>query len=47
MTFLRGKSIVITGGTGSFGKAFIKHALDNLEPSRIAVLSLDEGFSWG
>jgi len=42
MTFLRGKSIVITGGTGSFGKAFIKHALDNLEPSRIAVLSRDE-----
>lgn len=42
MTFLRGKSIVITGGTGSFGKAFIKYALDNLEPSRIAVLSRDE-----
>ena len=42
MTYLRGKSIVITGGTGSFGKAFIKYALENLEPSRIAVLSRDE-----
>ena len=42
MTYLRGKSIVITGGTGSFGKAFIRYALENLEPSRIAVLSRDE-----
>lgn len=42
MTFLRGKSIVVTGGTGSFGKAFIKHALAELEPRRIAVLSRDE-----
>jgi UDP-N-acetylglucosamine 4,6-dehydratase/5-epimerase len=42
MTYLRGKSIVITGGTGSFGKAFVKYALENLEPSRIAVLSRDE-----
>ena len=42
MTFLQGKSILITGGTGSFGKMFIKHALDNLNPKRIAVLSRDE-----
>ena len=42
MTFLQGKSILITGGTGSFGKSFIKHALSNLNPSRIAVLSRDE-----
>lgn len=42
MTFLRGKSIVVTGGTGSFGKAFIKFALQHLEPARIAVLSRDE-----
>lgn len=42
MTYLQGKSIVITGGTGSFGKAFIKHALTNLDPKRIAVLSRDE-----
>lgn len=42
MSFLRGKSIVVTGGTGSFGKAFIKHALAHLDPARIAVLSRDE-----
>lgn len=42
MTYLRGKSILVTGGTGSFGKAFIRHALEHLEPARIAVLSRDE-----
>lgn len=42
MTFLRGKSLLITGGTGSFGRAFVRYALDVLEPSRIAVLSRDE-----
>lgn len=42
MTYLRGKSIVVTGGTGSFGKAFVKHALADLEPKRIAILSRDE-----
>lgn len=42
MTFLTGKSILVTGGTGSFGKAFIRHALEHLEPARIAVLSRDE-----
>jgi UDP-N-acetylglucosamine 4,6-dehydratase len=42
MTFIQGKSILITGGTGSFGRAFIRHALDQLNPARIAVLSRDE-----
>jgi len=42
MTYLAGKSILVTGGTGSFGKAFIAHALEHLEPARIAVLSRDE-----
>jgi UDP-N-acetylglucosamine 4,6-dehydratase len=42
MSYLNGKSIVVTGGTGSFGKAFIKHALKELNPRRIAVLSRDE-----
>jgi UDP-N-acetylglucosamine 4,6-dehydratase len=35
-------SILITGGTGSFGKAFIEHALKNLDPKRIVVFSRDE-----
>lgn len=42
MTFLKNKSILVTGGTGSFGRAFIRHVLDHLEPARIAVLSRDE-----
>ena len=42
MSFLSGRSILVTGGTGSFGRSFIRHALAHLEPSRIAVFSRDE-----
>jgi UDP-N-acetylglucosamine 4,6-dehydratase len=35
-------SILVTGGTGSFGKAFIEHALSNLDPKRIVIFSRDE-----
>ena len=42
MSFLSGSSLLITGGTGSFGKAFIQHALDNLNPKRIVIFSRDE-----
>jgi len=35
-------SILITGGTGSFGRSFIRHALHTLEPKRIVVFSRDE-----
>ena len=42
MSSLEGKSILITGGTGSFGKAFIEHALANLDPRRIVIFSRDE-----
>ena len=41
-SFLTGKSILVTGGTGSFGKAFIKHALEHHAPSRVVVYSRDE-----
>ncbi|SDB49083.1 UDP-N-acetylglucosamine 4,6-dehydratase [Desulfonatronum thiosulfatophilum] len=37
-----GKSILITGGTGSFGKAFIRTLLIKHKPRRIAVYSRDE-----
>lgn len=40
--FLSQKSILVSGGTGSFGRAFIRYALANLDPIRIAVLSRDE-----
>ncbi|MCW0234945.1 MAG: UDP-N-acetylglucosamine 4,6-dehydratase (inverting) [Ferrovibrio sp.] len=35
-------SILVTGGTGSFGKAFIRHLLDQTRVRRIAVYSRDE-----
>lgn len=42
MSVLENSSILVTGGTGSFGKAFISHVLENLNPRRVAVLSRDE-----
>ena len=41
MTF-KNKSILVTGGTGSFGKHFIKKVLQSEAPSRIVVYSRDE-----
>ena len=38
----KNKSILITGGTGSFGKAFIKKLLKNNKPKKIVVFSRDE-----
>lgn len=42
MSALAGSSILVTGGTGSFGKAFIEHALTHLDPRRLVILSRDE-----
>ena len=42
MSELENSSILVTGGTGSFGKAFIRYALDHLNPRRVAILSRDE-----
>jgi UDP-N-acetylglucosamine 4,6-dehydratase len=39
---LRGSTILVTGGTGSFGKAFIDFALRELDPKRLIVFSRDE-----
>lgn len=36
------KSILITGGTGSFGKRFITHLLKNYQPKKIIIYSRDE-----
>jgi UDP-N-acetylglucosamine 4,6-dehydratase len=36
------KSILITGGTGSFGRAFVKELIDRHSPQRIIVYSRDE-----
>ena len=42
MSVLSGSSILVTGSTGSFGKAFLRHALAELDPHRIVVFSRDE-----
>jgi UDP-N-acetylglucosamine 4,6-dehydratase len=42
MYSLEGKSLLITGGTGSFGKRFIKAALERLRLKKLVVLSRDE-----
>lgn len=39
---LNDKSILVTGGTGSFGKAFTKYVLDNFNPKKIIIYSRDE-----
>ncbi len=39
---LDGKSILITGGTGSFGKKYTKTILKKYKPSRIVIYSRDE-----
>lgn len=38
-----GKSILITGGSGTFGRAFIKHLIaQKIEPRRLVIFSRDE-----
>lgn len=39
---LNNKTILITGGTGSFGKKFLERILDNYNPHRIIIYSRDE-----
>ncbi len=42
MSVLAGSSILVTGATGSFGRAFLRYALDHIDPHRIVVFSRDE-----
>jgi len=39
---LNGKNILITGGTGSFGKQFVKTILQRYKPNKIIIYSRDE-----
>lgn len=39
---LDGKSILVTGGTGSFGQQFVRTTLDNFKPRRLVIFSRDE-----
>jgi UDP-N-acetylglucosamine 4,6-dehydratase/5-epimerase len=42
LDWMKGKSILITGGTGSFGKHFVRTALKYGQPKKLAVFSRDE-----
>ncbi len=42
MDELNGRSILVTGGTGSFGRAFVQEALKHKELNRLVVYSRDE-----
>lgn len=39
---LNDKAILVTGGTGSFGKAFTRYVLENYDPKKIIIYSRDE-----
>ena len=39
---LDNKTILITGGTGSFGKCFTKYVLTHYHPKKIIIYSRDE-----
>ena len=43
---LEGSSILITGGTGSFGNKFVPMTLERYNPERIVVFSRDEMKQW-
>jgi len=42
VTTFEGASILITGGTGSFGKAFLEQVLTAESPARVVIFSRDE-----
>ena len=43
---LDGKSILVTGGTGSFGHAFVPMTLEKFNPERVVIFSRDEMKQW-
>ncbi len=43
---LKNKSILITGGTGSFGHKFVQMTLDKYDPERLVIYSRDEMKQW-
>ena len=42
MNFFKDKTVLVTGGTGSFGKAFVSDLLKNHDPKKVIVFSRDE-----
>ena len=43
---LKNSSILITGGTGSFGKSFVPLTLKKFNPKRLIIFSRDEMKQW-
>lgn len=43
---LKDKTILITGGTGSFGKYFTRYVLTHYEPKKVIIYSRDEFKQW-
>jgi UDP-N-acetylglucosamine 4,6-dehydratase/5-epimerase len=41
-TMLRGRSVLVTGGTGSFGRHFVDFLLNQTEVARVVIFSRDE-----
>lgn len=39
---IAGKTVLVTGGTGSFGRAFVKRILETEDPKKVIVFSRDE-----
>jgi UDP-N-acetylglucosamine 4,6-dehydratase (inverting) len=46
MENLNNKKVLITGGTGSFGKAFVNLTLKKYNPKKIVIYSRDESKQW-
>ena len=42
MSILKNKKILITGGTGSLGKALVRHMLKNEQPETVRIYDVDE-----
>jgi UDP-N-acetylglucosamine 4,6-dehydratase (inverting) len=43
---IKNSSLLITGGTGSFGRAFVELTLDRFNPRRLVIFSRDEMKQW-
>ena len=43
---LKNSSILLTGGTGSFGSRFVPMVLDRFDPNRLVIYSRDEMKQW-
>ena len=46
MHLFDGKSVLVTGGTGSFGKVFVRCVLTETDAKRIVIFSRDELKQW-